>query len=55
MTRKIEHDILTLPKDKFVKKLPRVGFELASSGFRFAALPIELSSQQGLEVSSYSI
>ena len=29
LTRKIEHDILTLPRDNFVKKLPRAGFELA--------------------------
>ena len=43
MTGKIEDDILTLPKDKFVKKLPRAGFELAPSGFWSAALPIGIS------------
>ena len=53
MTRKIEHDILTLPKTTLMKKLPRAGFELAPSGLRSAALPIELSSQQGLEPSFY--
>ena len=36
-----------------LKKLPRAGFELAPLGRRSAALPIELSSQQGLEPSFY--
>ena len=31
--------------------LTRAGFELAPSGYRSAALPVELSSPQGLEVS----
>ena len=33
------------------KMLTRVGFELAPSGYRSAALPVELSSPQGLEAS----
>ena len=31
--------------------LTRAGFELAPSGYRSAALPVELSSPQGLEAS----
>ena len=43
------HDNRTLPK--CWKMLTRVRFELAPSGHRSAALPVELSSPQGLEAS----
>ena len=37
------------------KMLTRAGFEVAPSGYRSAALPVELSSPQGLEASFYPI
>ena len=37
------------------KMLTQVGFELAPSGYQSTALPVELSSPQGLEASFYLI
>ena len=50
--QKFFHDNLTLPKST-EKMLTRAAFELASAGYRSAALPVELSSPQGLEGSFY--
>ena len=40
---------INLHCQSLLKKLTRAGFELASLGYRSAALPVELSSPQGLE------
>ena len=42
---------VTYPAEVNRKILARAGFELASSGYRSAALPVELSSPQGLGAS----